>query len=342
MAAVRRAEADCQQDIGNVEHGQAVGKHQAERRSNGADAADRIDLAVAELVDERAHAETADNVADRVDRHANGGRVERVARVRNENGEAGVADDVHGREQAVAEEQVPVAAGPERLAGRQALELRGCELGIVRLGLPASRGIAHRGGLETDGRADADDDDRAADDVERDDDADAADELDDQGREEGGGAAVKGHAQAGGKTALVGVPAGRAVGAAGVREADAETLQDAEGDVQHPGGAGGDHAGQQEREAQQDAAEDERFLGADLAEQPAAEDVAGRLHEGHVGGDAGNGFRRPAEVLCHRGDENGRGVDDAAHGEHDQGTYQNTCAIRCFDCLVHIFLLISP
>ena len=225
---------------------------------------------------------------------------------------------------------MPVGAGLDDLGGGEAFELGGLYLAVVGGGLllPALGDVAAGGGAQADGGDDADDDDARADYVEGGGDAGDVDELDDQGREEGGGAAVEGHAQAGGEAALIGVPAGGAVGGARVGEADAEALEDAEGHIEQPGRARGHEAGEHEGKAQEDAADDEGLLRADAAEHPAAEDVARGLHGGHEGDDAGHGLGGPGKLLGQGVHEHRGGVDHAADKEYYESSDEYTGPAR--------------
>ena len=71
-------------------------------------------------------------IINTVQRDAKSGSGDRISGVGDEHGEAGIADYVQRREEAVAQEQVPVGAGLDDLGGSEALELGGLEFAVVR------------------------------------------------------------------------------------------------------------------------------------------------------------------------------------------------------------------
>ena len=292
------------------------------------------------IINDSPHNQTTNHIGNRVDRNTDGRRAQGKAGFRNQNRETGEADDVHGGEESHCKEEMPISAGLKYLIGLEALQLGSLHLRGIFLAAPALGDIAHGCGLHTDGRHNANHNDRNTDDQQSSLDTHRLDQTNQHRCQEGSGAAVESHTQSGGQAPLIGVPAGGAVSSAGVDKAHADALQHAESDVQHPGRTLGHKAGQQERQPQQNAAGHQRCFSAGLAQHPTAEDVAGGLHECHEGRHAGNGLRRPAVVGCQGGNEHRRGVQDAAHEQNNQCADQYAGTVHSF-CVTHILILLS-
>lgn len=155
----------------------------------------------------------------------------------------------------------------------------------------------------------------------------SGDQLGADGSQEGGGAAVAGHAEAAGKTALIGKPADGGVGGRGVAEADAHAEKRTVSNVQQTGTGGGHQSRAHKSQSDEDAAQGGGQLCADLGEQDAAEEVTDHGESAHHGCGTGNGFGLPALIASQRGNKNGCRVDDTSREHDDQTTDQDTSTV---------------